>query len=72
MTVGSYLRDPAKPVVFIPTYISYERIMEGATYVGELKGKPKESENLLSLIKTAQKLNEYLVRCICLLVNRYT
>nr|WP_227514760.1 glycerol-3-phosphate 1-O-acyltransferase PlsB [Moraxella lacunata] len=56
MTVGSYLRDPAKPVVFIPTYISYERIMEGATYVGELKGKPKESENLLSLIKTAQKI----------------
>lgn len=56
MTVGSYLRDPAKPVVFVPTYISYERIMEGATYVGELKGKPKESENLLSLIKTAQKI----------------
>ncbi|STY91219.1 Glycerol-3-phosphate acyltransferase [Moraxella bovis] len=56
MTVGSYLREPAKPVVFVPTYISYERIMEGATYVGELKGKPKESENLLSLIKTAQKI----------------
>ncbi len=57
MTVGSYFRDPAKPVVFIPTYISYERIMEGATYVGELKGKPKESENLLGLIKTAQKID---------------
>lgn len=56
MTVGSYLREPAKPVVFIPTYISYERIMEGATYVGELKGKPKESENLLSLAKTAKKI----------------
>ncbi len=56
MTVNSYLRSPAKPVVFIPTYISYERIMEGATYVGELKGKPKESENLLGLIKTARKI----------------
>lgn len=56
MTVNSYLREPAKPVVFIPTYISYERIMEGATYVGELKGKPKESENLLSLAKTAKKI----------------
>lgn len=56
MTVNSHLREPAKPVVFIPTYISYERIMEGATYVGELKGKPKESENLLSLAKTAQKI----------------
>lgn len=56
MTVHSYLSAPAKPVVFIPTYISYERIMEGATYVGELKGKPKESENLLQIIKTAQKI----------------
>ena len=56
MTVNSHLREPAKPVVFIPTYISYERIMEGATYVGELKGKPKESENLLGLLKTARKI----------------
>lgn len=56
MTVGSHLREPAKPVVFIPTYISYERIMEGATYVGELKGKPKESENWLGLLKTARKI----------------
>ena len=56
MTVNSYLREPAKPVVFIPTYISYERIMEGATYVGELKGKPKESENLLGLLKTTRKI----------------
>lgn len=56
MTVNSYLRQPAKPVVFIPTYISYERIMEGATYVGELKGKPKETENWLGLLKTARKI----------------
>lgn len=56
MTVASHFKSPAKPVVFIPTYISYERIMEGATYVGELKGKPKESENLLQILKTAQKI----------------
>lgn len=56
MTVQSYLRSPAKPVVFIPAYISYERIMEGATYVGELKGKPKEAENLLGVLKTAKKI----------------
>lgn len=56
MTVASHLRDPAKPVVFIPTYIGYERIMEGATYIGELKGKAKETENLFGLIKTAKKI----------------
>ena len=56
MTINSYLQNPAKPVVFIPAYLSYERIMEGATYIGELKGKSKESENLLSLIKTARRI----------------
>src|SRR5690606_39098749 len=34
MTVHSQLRRTNKPVVFIPTYIGYERIMEGGTYVG--------------------------------------
>ena len=56
MTVHSQLRDSVKPVVFIPTYIGYERIMEGGTYVGELKGKPKESESLIGLLKVGRKI----------------
>ncbi|WP_201615631.1 glycerol-3-phosphate 1-O-acyltransferase PlsB [Psychrobacter urativorans] len=56
MTVHSQLRQTNKPVVFIPTYIGYERIMEGGTYVGELKGKPKESESLLGLLKVSRKI----------------
>ena len=56
MTVHSQLRHSEKPVVFIPTYIGYERIMEGGTYVGELKGKPKESESLIGLLKVGRKI----------------
>ena len=56
MTVHSQLRQTNKPVVFIPTYIGYERIMEGGTYIGELKGKPKESESLLGLLKVGRKI----------------
>ena len=56
MTVHSQLRHSVKPVVFIPTYIGYERIMEGGTYVGELKGKPKESESLIGLLKVGRKI----------------
>ena len=56
MTVHSQLRHTNKPVVFIPTYIGYERIMEGGTYVGELKGKPKESESLIGLLKVGRKI----------------
>lgn len=56
MTVQSHLRQAGKPIAFIPTYIGYERIVEGATYIDELKGKPKESETLLGLLKTGKKL----------------
>ncbi|WP_350655707.1 glycerol-3-phosphate 1-O-acyltransferase PlsB [Psychrobacter sp. S1-30-MNA-CIBAN-0213] len=56
MTIHSQLRKTNKPVVFIPTYIGYERIMEGGTYIGELKGKPKESESLIGLLKVGRKI----------------
>lgn len=56
MTVQSHLRQAGKPIAFIPTYIGYERIMEGGTYVGELKGKPKESESLIGLLKASRKI----------------
>ena len=29
MTVRSYLREPRRPVVFVPVYFGYERIVEG-------------------------------------------
>lgn len=56
MTIHSKLRGGGKPVVFIPTYIGYERLMEGGTYVGEMQGKPKEAESILGLISAARKI----------------
>jgi glycerol-3-phosphate O-acyltransferase len=52
MTVRSYLRDPKRPVVFMPVYFGYERIVEGRTYIGELSGQPKEKESVLVLLKS--------------------
>jgi glycerol-3-phosphate O-acyltransferase len=51
MTVRSYLREPRRPVVFVPVYFGYERIVEGRTYIGELSGRPKEKESVWALIK---------------------
>jgi glycerol-3-phosphate O-acyltransferase len=51
MTVRAYLRDPKRPVVFMPVYFGYERIVEGRTYIGELSGRPKEKESVLGLLK---------------------
>jgi glycerol-3-phosphate O-acyltransferase len=51
MTVRAYLRDTRRPVVFMPVYFGYERIVEGRTYIGELSGAPKEKESVLGLLK---------------------
>jgi glycerol-3-phosphate O-acyltransferase len=52
MTVRSFMRDPKRPVVFMPVYFGYERIVEGRTYIGELSGQPKEKESVLGLLKS--------------------
>jgi glycerol-3-phosphate O-acyltransferase len=56
MTVRSYLREPARPVVFVPVYFGYERLVEGRTYINELSGRPKEKESIFMLLKTIPEL----------------
>jgi glycerol-3-phosphate O-acyltransferase len=58
MTVRSFLRQSAKPVVFVPVYFGYERIVEGSTYIGELSGKPKQKESIFGLLRTLPRLRE--------------
>jgi glycerol-3-phosphate O-acyltransferase len=52
MTVRSYVQEPKRPVVFMPVYFGYERIVEGRTYIGELSGQPKKKESVFVLIKS--------------------
>jgi glycerol-3-phosphate O-acyltransferase len=58
MTVRSYLREPRRPVVFVPVYFGYERIVEGPTYIGELSGAPKEKESIFGLLRTFGRLRQ--------------
>jgi glycerol-3-phosphate O-acyltransferase len=58
MTVRSYLRQPVRPIVFVPVYIGYERVMEVDSYVGELSGRPKEKESLLGFLRSLRRLRE--------------
>ena len=58
MTVRSFLRQPRRPVVFIPVYFGYERIWEGATYISELSGRPKEKESVGGLLRSLHRLRE--------------
>ncbi|SFR75288.1 glycerol-3-phosphate acyltransferase [Marinobacter daqiaonensis] len=56
MTVRSFLRDHQKPIVLVPVYIGYEKVMEGRSYLGELRGKKKKQESVVGLAKSARKL----------------
>lgn len=56
MTVRAYLREPVRPVVFVPVYFGYERLFEGRSYVAELAGKPKQKETVLGMLKALRQL----------------
>lgn len=58
MTVRSYLRDPRRPVAFVPVYFGYERLVEARTYIGELSGKPKQTESVLGMLRTLPALRQ--------------
>jgi glycerol-3-phosphate O-acyltransferase len=58
MTVRSFLRDPVRPVVFVPVYFGYERIVEANTYISELSGAPKRKESWWDLITSFRVLRE--------------
>ena len=51
MTLSSYLRNSRLPIVFIPVYIGYERVLEGRTYLGELRGASKKKESIFDIFK---------------------
>jgi glycerol-3-phosphate O-acyltransferase len=58
MTVRSFLRDPVRPVVFVPVYFGYERIVEANTYISELSGAAKKKESWLDLLMSLRVLRE--------------
>lgn len=58
MTVRSFLRDSHKPIIFMPIYVGYEKVFEGGTYLGELRGKSKKKESVFAIFKTLKDLKK--------------
>ncbi|MDJ0812311.1 MAG: glycerol-3-phosphate 1-O-acyltransferase PlsB [Woeseiaceae bacterium] len=58
MTVGSYIQNPRRPIVFVPVYFGYEKLIEGGAFLSELSGAKKEKESLLGLIRSVKSLRE--------------
>lgn len=58
LTVRSFLRDHRKPMAFVPVYVGYEKLMEMASYLSELRGDSKKKESPLDIIRTLSALRE--------------
>ena len=58
MTIQSHLRGNSKPIVFIPTYFGYEKLLEGSSYIKELGGQKKQAESLFGLLKSIHKIEK--------------
>ncbi|MEZ5509152.1 MAG: glycerol-3-phosphate 1-O-acyltransferase PlsB [Gammaproteobacteria bacterium] len=56
MTIRSFLRLQRRPFVFVPVHFSYEKVLEGGTYLGELHGKAKKKESVFDIIRTVRKI----------------
>jgi glycerol-3-phosphate O-acyltransferase len=56
MVVQTYLKKPEKPVVFVPIYVGYDKVLEVRTYHSELRGAKKQKESLSQLFKASSEL----------------
>ena len=58
MTVNSYVKNPQRPIVFVPVYFGYEKLIEGDAFIGELGGAEKQKESLGGLIRSIKSLRD--------------
>jgi len=59
MTVNSYVKSPQRPIVFVPVYFGYEKLIEGDSFISELGGAKKEKESLGGLIRSIKSLRDH-------------
>ncbi len=58
ITLRSFLRSSRTPIAFVPVYIGYERVLEGRTYLGELRGASKKKESVFDIFKVFGALRQ--------------
>ncbi|MDX1404975.1 MAG: glycerol-3-phosphate 1-O-acyltransferase PlsB [Woeseiaceae bacterium] len=58
MTVSSYMSQPRLPIMFVPVYFGYEKLIEGKSFISELGGAKKQKETLFGLIRSIKSLRE--------------
>ena len=59
MTINAYVNNPQRPIVFVPIYFGYEKLIEGQAFISELGGASKEKETLGGLIRSVKSLRDH-------------
>ncbi len=59
MTVNSYVKNPQRPIVFVPVYFGYEKLIEGNAFISELAGAEKQKESIGGLIRSIKSLRDH-------------
>ncbi|MBT8102373.1 MAG: glycerol-3-phosphate 1-O-acyltransferase PlsB [Gammaproteobacteria bacterium] len=59
MTINSYIKSARRPVVFVPVYFGYEKLIEGDSFISEMGGAEKKKESLGGLIRSVKSLREH-------------
>ena len=63
MLTQTCIRNPGKPVALVPVYVGYDKVMEVASYFGELQGSSKKrKESLLGVVRALRILRMNLGR----------
>jgi glycerol-3-phosphate O-acyltransferase len=58
--LNAYKNGVCEDMIFVPIFIGYDRVLEETSYLHEIEGKQKQSENLLQVIKARKFLtNRY-------------
>jgi glycerol-3-phosphate O-acyltransferase len=58
MTVHSYVKNPKRPIVFVPVYFGYEKLIESDSFISELGGAEKREESLFGLVRSMNSLRQ--------------
>ncbi len=58
MTVNSYVKSPQRPLVFVPIYFGYEKLIEGDAFISELGGAEKKKESIGGLFSSIKSLRD--------------
>jgi glycerol-3-phosphate O-acyltransferase len=58
MLVQNYLKGCQKPIMIVPVYIGYEKMMEGKSYIKEMQGAKKKNESMGQLLKVRKQLKQ--------------